>query len=42
MSQSIIELRKLGINNVERHIDWLKFSVDEKKQQIKEAEEEIE
>ena len=32
ISHSVIELQRMGIHNVERHIDWLKLTVDDKKQ----------
>ena len=34
-AQNILELKKMGISNVEKHMMWIQGTVEEKKQAIK-------
>ena len=41
-AKNVLELKKMGISNVEKHMMWVQCTVDEKKQAIKDEYEEIE
>ena len=40
-SRNIIELKKMGISNVEKYMMWVQGTVKDKKQAIKEEDDEI-
>ena len=40
-AQNILELKKMGISNVEKHMMWIQGTVEEKKQAIKDQYDEI-